>query len=337
MKSTARRLVLPALIGVGMLLAVPAKAEMIEEIVAEINGTIITSSELEAEEKMMIAEAFRRWSGTELEEQLEAMRESLLLQMVDRKILTDRAQLLYDMEKMREAFYLQFRESQKIETEEEFQRLLAQEGMTLDSLKDRLVEMFAPDEVRRFEVGGRVAASNEELEAFYSEHPDQFQQPGTVSLLEIVLLADTDEKRDARLPEATELLEKIRAGEDFGELAGEFSEAGTKASGGSLGTLKKEDLADHLNAVAWDLPVGETSGILETPFGLSLIKVVERTDDNMLTLDEVRTPLRNMLEEKKYQEDLEVFMVKARAEAEWCVRPKFRDQLVVESPECKEL
>ncbi len=92
-----------------------------------------------------------------------------------------------------------------------------------------------------------------------------------------------------------------------------------------------------MKEVAFTLPVGEISQILETSFGLCIVMVSERTEDRTLELEEIREPLRRMLEDRKYQADLEKFMIKARDEAEWCVRPKYHDRLTISSPECRQL
>ena len=320
----------------GLLLAGPApRAEIIEEVVAWVNGDVITKSDLEDEEQALVSEAYRRHTGAELDKQVEEIRENLLMQLIDRKILYHQAQRRYVMDQMKIAFYEQFKAQQKVEDDEEFERLLAREGMTVEDLKERLAEMFAPDEVIRYEVSSRIAVGDSEIEAYYNEHQEDLVIPGEVTLREIVFLADGEAAKEAQRAECEAALQRV-ATEDFGEVAKEVSEAGTRSTGGLLGPLKKGDLSGALKEVAFNLPVGEVSEILDMPYGLHILKIESRKEDGVPPLDEIRDRLRKALENRMYFEELGKFMEKARKEAEWCVKLNYRDRLSgAQSPECQ--
>lgn len=318
----------------------PSRAEMIEEIVAWVNGGIVTWTEYEEEEEMLVAEAYRQMTGEDLDTEVSRIRDGLLLQMIDRKILLNHAELLYNTERMTESFYEGFKqremERQGIDSDEEFERRLANDGMTVDDLKEKLLEMFAPDEVIRFEVGGRLAVSDTELQAYYDSHPKDFTVPAEVTIREIVLLAETEEQRQEQLTEALRILREVTNGASFAELAKESSESGTAATGGLLGPLKRGDLSPQLEAVAFEVPVGEVSQVLDMSHGYHLIVVESRTEDAVIPFDEIKDKLRLQLEDRQYFTDLREFMDQARTEAEWCVKPKFRKLLAIDSPECEE-
>jgi parvulin-like peptidyl-prolyl isomerase len=311
------------------LLASPAlRAEVIEEVVAWVDGDIITSSELEEEEQGMMAEAYRQFAGEELDEKVEQLRRDLLLGMIDRKILLHRAQIMFDTEQMGMVFYEGFKEQQGIDDEEELARALASEGMTIDDLKKRLTEMFAPEEVLRHEVGSRVGVTDKELQAYYDEHPDEFVVAEEVTIREIVLLADTEQAKSDRRAEAEEIRARAAAeGADFAEIATEVSEAGTAEAGGELGTLHRGELSEQLESQAFSLPVGEVSQVMEMPYGFHIILVVSRTEESIKPLEEVGDDLRRWLEDRKYFEERNEFLKKARAESEWCVKPEYADRL----------
>jgi parvulin-like peptidyl-prolyl isomerase len=305
----------------------PVHAEIIEEIVAVVDGDIITKSDFEEEEQMLISETYRNFAGEELDRQMREIREQLLMRLIDRKILLHKAEAMYDTEKMGEIFLDSFKQQQGITDDEELERALAREGMTLEDFTRRLIESFAPDEVIRYEVASRISVGDKELQAYYDGHPDEFLVPGEVTLREIVLLANSDARKQERRSEAEEVRRRAAAGEDFAELASQLSEAGTKEEGGLLGPLKKGELAEQLEALAFSLPVGEVSEIVETQHGLHIIKVDSRTDDALAALDDIREDLRRYLENLKTMEELQTFMEKARGEAEWCVKPNYADRL----------
>jgi parvulin-like peptidyl-prolyl isomerase len=324
-----------------LLLATPAiHAEVIEEVVAWVDGDIITSSELEEEEQGVMAEAYRQFAGEELDEKVEQLRRDLLLGMIDRKILLHRAQIMFDTDQMAKIFYEGFLQQQGIDDEEELARALAREGMTIDDLKKRLTEMFAPEEVMRHEVGSRVGVTDGELQTYYDEHPDQFVVKEEVTIREIVLLADSDQAKNERRAEATELRNRAAAeGADFAEIAVEVSEAGTAEAGGMLGPLHRGELSEQLEAQAFSLPVGEVSQVLEMPYGFHIIVVESRTEESLKPLEEVGDDLRRWLEDRKYFEERNEFLKKARDESEWCVKPAYADRLPAEfgDKSCRDL
>ncbi|MFO8175457.1 MAG: peptidylprolyl isomerase [Gemmatimonadota bacterium] len=94
---------------------------------------------------------------------------------------------------------------------------------------------------------------------------------------------------------AESLRERILAGESFPLLAGQFSQdQGSAIDGGDLGTFSRGQMAPQFEEAAFNLSVGEVSEVVETPFGLHLIKLEERIvppfEEN---LDEFRTQMRN--------------------------------------------
>jgi len=332
---------LPALLIVAV--TVPfatVQAEIFEEIAAEVNGDVITSSDLEEEEQQMIAEAYRRYTGEELDEQVKWLRENMLLEIIDRKIMLDRARAMFlDIDKVKQVYYEGFMESQDINSESEFETILEQEGMTVDEFKERLLELYAPEEVMRVEVSSRISVSDREIEDYYNQNVDNFVEEEAVAIREIVLLADTEEQKNARRAEADAIVERARAGEDFATLARELSESGTKDEGGLLGELKRGDLSTELEEVAFGIEVGDVAAPIETPYGFHILLVESKTGGEAKALDEIRDNLRVWLEDQKYREELQRFRLKMREEAEWCVKAKYQERMTpgIQAETCESL
>jgi peptidyl-prolyl cis-trans isomerase SurA len=305
------------------LLAVPtARAEIVEEIVALIDGDILTKSDYDEHEQEMVQDIYRRYTGAELDKAIEAIRTTLLMDLIDRKILVHRAGRMFDTERMKDVFYESFRDQQQVETDEELLDLIQGWGMDVDGLKSRLIDMFAPDEVVRFEVSSRISIADHEVDAYYAEHQEEFRHDDEAELREIVLMADDRSAKQARREE----VEKLHAGltaENFAQTATESSEAGTKAEGGHLGKIKRGDLSRMLEDVAFGLTPGAWSAILETPYGFHILYAENVQLGTVKPLEEVRDDLRVRLEDQRFEARLAEFMVKARGESEWCVKSKF--------------
>jgi len=314
----------------------PVQAEVLEEIVAYVDSDIITKTELDAEEQALVAETYRQYAGQELDRVLQERREGLLQILIDQKILLHRAVRQYDVARMGDVYLEGFRRQQEL-TDEEFQQILDNDNITEEELKEKLIEALAPADVKRIEVGGRVSVGDKEVEAYYAAHPDRFTTSGEVTLREIVLLADTDAKKETRRDEFSTVMERLST-EEFEAVARDVSEAGTAEEGGLLGPLKRGDLSEQLEVTAFSQPLDEVA-ILETPYGFHLLKIESRTEDQLATLDDVMEDVRTHLENETYVAKLNEFMERARAESKWCVRNNYMDRLPPLSPRrpCEQL
>ena len=155
-------------------LAPQARGEVVEEIVAWVDGDIITKSDLERQESDLIEAARQRYSGDELRRRLEAVRQTTLLNIIDHKILHHRGQQLWGSKEIEESYYRDFRQQQGL-SDEEFEQLLAQEGLTVERVKHLLSEQHVPDRVREHEVAASMPGIGDlEVRDYYDRHPDEF-------------------------------------------------------------------------------------------------------------------------------------------------------------------
>ena len=334
MKMHALRFTTPVLLLVGWLVApVATRAEMVEEIIGWVNGEIITLLDYEEELEYRMSDLYRRLAGEELDRAVEQARKTLLMDLIDEKILSQQARALgYDIDKLGDWLLEQFMRSNNINSAEELTKLMEQQGLTLEETKKQLLAKGLPGQVIQSEVHNRVSVGERELEAFYQEHLDVFRIDGEVTLREIVLLADKEDIKSELRPRAEEIWQRATSGEDFGELALEYSDAGTSENGGKFGPLKRSELAETLAEPAFMLPEGSVSDLMETPYGFHIIKVDSRIDDHLQTLQEVRDDLRRELRNRKFQQEFDVFIERVRAESEWCVKPKHKELLSVPLP-----
>jgi len=114
---------------------------------------------------------------------------------------------------------------------------------------------------------------------------------------------------------AGELRQRARSGEDFGELARQYSEdIGTAAEGGDLGWTSPGQTVPEFETAMADTPVDAISEPVRTEYGWHIIKVLERRNRDM-TEEAIRNRARNHLHERKYQQELEAWLQQIRDEA----------------------
>ena len=98
-----------------------------------------------------------------------------------------------------------------------------------------------------------------------------------------------------------------------------------------------DDMAERLREVAFSQPIGEVADPIERPYGWHIILVTARQDAAPQPVEESRLRIRDLLNRQRYRDELERYLMKAREEAEWCVKKAYRGRLNFESPECRVL
>lgn len=137
-----------------------------------------------------------------------------------------------------------------------------------------LVELY----VARYSGESAVEVTEAEIREFFEAQRAALQQrPATVTFKQILLTVQpSDSTLAAARSRAEELLERVRAGEDFAALATEFSQdPGSAEAGGDLGWFRRGLMVDEFDDAAFSLLEGGISDVVETDFGYHII-LVER-------------------------------------------------------------
>lgn len=140
-------------------------------------------------------------------------------------------------------------------------------------------------------VGSRISVTKDEVLNYYRDHLPDFRAPPSVEASHILL-------RDEKTAEA--ILDKIKAGEDFHELAKQYSIDLPRAlNGGSMGTLKKGETTPELDRALFSLGEGEISGIVPSPYGYHILKIEKIAPPEYQPYEDVKDDIQKMLVMKK--------------------------------------
>lgn len=309
--------------GLLLLLALlrPASAMIIDKVVAVVNQEVITLSELQEEVEPVLREITDQYVGAERDRRLREMEERLLKQLIDRRLQyqeAKRQKITVSPAEVTNAIE-DLKRKNKIETEQALQEALAREKLTLDHLRRNIEEELSISRLVTKEVRSKVIVGEEEIRAYYEKHREEKYRRSPEARIRHLLVAvpaDASAADRARArARAEEALALLRRGEDFAKVAARYSDGPTAATGGELGRMKKSDLAPELAAVAFQLPVGRVSDIIETPAGFNLIQVEERWTDPYRSLAEVREQIRNALVDEKSQSIYKEWLDGLRARA----------------------
>ena len=163
-----------------------------------------------------------------------------------------------------------------------------------------------------------VKITDEEMKKYYDEHKKDYYKD-EVKVSHILISTQDDngkevseaKKKDAK-KKAEEVLKKAKSGEEFSELAKEYSDdKGSASQGGDLGYISKGQMVKPFEDAAFSLKPGEISNIVETEYGYHIIKVYDKID-KQLTFDEAKNEIKSTLIEDKYTESIKDITNKAK-------------------------
>ncbi len=148
----------------------------------------------------------------------------------------------------------------------------------------------------------QVDVSDNEIQEYYNDHPAEFQNPKTVEARHILITVDQDaspEKVSEAKKRIETILQKAREGQDFAELAKQYSEGPSKDKGGYLGTFKRESMVEPFADKAFSMKPGEISDPVRTRFGWHLIKVEKVNEASTTPLTAAKDDIRKKLADER--------------------------------------
>jgi peptidyl-prolyl cis-trans isomerase SurA len=310
------------------------RADIIEQILVKVNGELFTKTDLETRQIAALRDLGQRLDpatanlgDAQLRQMLDDVTPQLIVNVVDEMLLVQRGRELgYRLGDEQFASILEsLRKENKIETEEQFQAALKQEGMTLADLRRNLERRMIVSQVERNEILGRIAVSEVEAREYYDAHRDEFTKPPTVTLREIFVTVPTEgnavnvAQDEAARDKANQIRERAIAGESFEKLAGEMSDAPSRANGGLIGPFNLAELSADLQKMVEGMQVGQISEPLRSTTGYQILKLESSTSAETLPFEQAREQISDQVFTDKRQVEYEKFLTRLRADAiiEW--------------------
>ena len=168
------------------------------------------------------------------------------------------------------------------------------------------------------EVVSKIEVSDEEVQKFYDEQKAQFQEPEQVQASHILIKVAPDASEEEKVA-AKEKIDKVLAlakeGQDFAELAKEYSEGPSKDNGGDLGFFPRGAMVKPFEDAVFAMDEGEISDVVETQFGYHIIKLTGKKDAHEVPFDEVKDRLQQGLIQQKSNAEVMAWVENLKAQA----------------------
>ncbi len=298
--------------------AFAAEPDVINGIAAIVNGDVITYSQVRdlsaPREKLLRSQ----YSGAELEKGLKEAREAALKDLIDRRLIIQ----AFQKEKFEIPNHFVEEQVRGIIKESfggdrnTFIKTLEAQSYSLGEFKQRETERMIVQAMRAKNVKRNPISSPTKVEEYYKKHRAEFTAKERVKLRMIMIPGHADTGQSATQKAlAEEVLGQLAGGAEFERMAQSYSEDGTRDVGGDWGWIERKTLATPLEKVAFNMPVGRISNIIEYGGNYYILKVEEREGGTTRSLAEARPEIEKKLLQEEAQDLQERWIAGLRAKA----------------------
>jgi peptidyl-prolyl cis-trans isomerase SurA len=303
----------------------------VEDIIARVNDQIITQSDYDRAMKEMDDEA--RQKGATLQ-QISLGHKDLLRSLIDQQLwlskgkelaITGETELIQRLNEIRKQYNL--------ETLEDLEKAAREQGVSFEDFKANIRNSIITQQVMRDEVGKRIQFTPGEVQRYFDQHKEDYNQPESVRLSEILIAvpaaADGSAPDDAALAsakaKADDLEAKLHQGGDFTQLAKSFSEGSTAAEGGDLGQYRRGALAKVLEDKTFALNSGQYTDPIRTKQGFVILKVVQHVPGGVQDFKNVEQEVEQSYYMSRMEPAIREYLTTMREQAYIDIKPGYAD------------
>ncbi len=304
----------------------PYPGSVVEQIVARVNDQVISTSDYDRAVQDLDQQAQQhQWT----EQQIYEQKQTLLRDLIDQQLLLSRGkeldisgetELIKQLDEMRKQNHL--------DSLDDLQKAAEAQGVSWEDFKANLRNHIIAQEVIRDEVGSHINISPSEIQNYYNEHKQDFDEPEQVRLSEILIpTADPDNATQVAEAKnkADEAEAKLKGGADFSAIAKSDSAGVTAANGGDLGEFRRGQLAKVLEDQTFDLKPGQYTEPIRTKQGYVILKVTDHTPGGIAPLNDVEPQIEDQIGMAKMQPALREYLTKLREAAYIDISPGYED------------
>ena len=290
-------------------------AEITNRIVATVNSDIITLHDLNVSIKRLTGLSAKDLQ-LKNEKEFYEIRRAILDNLVNEKITEQQIIKLgikVTAKDVDEAIEKVKRENNF--TQEELIYSLKLDGVTLKEYKDKIKKEIERFRLVNYEVKSKIVITEEDIKKYYQTHLKEYTEISKVRLARIFLRVrnPNDKEEIARVKSlGVEILQRIKQGHDFSEMAKTYSQGPAGPEGGNLGWIKASQLEPTLRKKIDKLSVGEHTDLDFAPSGFQIIKLAEEKKGGLKPFEEIRDAIYSKLFKEKVEKRYATWLNKLR-------------------------
>jgi len=283
-----------------------------------VNGEIITEFDIRREVANAFQIAREKYGDEGLQRKEREIISKGIDELIDRKILVQEAKkvVLADPEKA-EAIEKNLDAFVKGAVEEvgsvyKFYELAHKQGINPLKKRAELKDDLLIEEIMRDNVYRKIVITPKGIKRYYQEHTDEFSREGSLSFRHILLMFSKYKTKEDAKSAAEDIVNRLKNGEEFGDLAKEYSRGPHSDEGGLWGSDEVRDFRKDLVAKISNLKEGEISPIIDSSLGHHIFKIEEIIPSQTLTFQQAQSEIRNMLFRDEFVKKRKEYLKKLR-------------------------
>lgn len=331
-----------------VLVAVALRADnIVDEIIARVDDQIITRSDLE-KAKLANQDELKQRYPSDWQTKLTKAQADILRDLIDQQLLLERGKEMGITGETEVVKRLnQLRQQMNLASIDDLEKEAQKQGVSYEDFKEQIRVGAVTQQVIGQEVGGKLHISTEDVQDWYNKHQKELEGQEEIGLSEIMVatqparqnVEDKDKQTaapDKPLPEdpskvaeadakAQGLLEQLKKGAKFDELAKKSSDGPTASQGGMLGNFKRGELSKDLEEKTFALKPGETTGVIRTRQGFIILKVTGHRPAGVPPLKDVSDHIREAIYSERLEPAARAYLTKLREQAYIDIKAGFTD------------
>ena len=291
---------------------------IIDGIAAIVNGDIITYSQVRGLSMPRERLLRTQYHGEELEKQIQEARKLALKDLIDRQLIVQS----FHKEKFELPEHFVDQRIDDIIREDfggdrnTFIKTLQAQNYSLTEFKKNEMDKIIVAAMRSKNVKRITSVSPAKVMDYYKQHRSELTAKEQVKLRMIMIpTRAADGNQAAQKAIAEEILGKLADGAPFDRMAQMYSEDATRDSGGDWGWIDRKTLAPELEKVAFNLPPGRVSHVIELGTNFYILKVEEKRGGETPSFAKMRPEIEKKLIQEEEQKQQELWIAGLRQKA----------------------
>jgi peptidyl-prolyl cis-trans isomerase SurA len=291
-----------------------ARAEILDRVAAVVNGQPITLSEVQ---ERVAPELARLPSGPAGAEQRKTVIKQGLDQLIDEHLVASEASSLGVEVTDDEVQHLveQLAKQNNMDPNQ-FRDALAQQGLSLDTVKDSLRRQQLMVRLLQYKVKPRKVSDDEVRQVYAARNKDAEYEVRTRDIYIAVPETATPEQRAAAKAKADSAVQRLKGGQSFPVVARDLSDGPSAHEGGDLGYIRRGQMISAIEEAAFSLQPGQSSGLIQVPGGYHLVMVESKRKVEAKPLPEVMEQIRSELANESVMKEREHYLAQLRKTAQ---------------------
>ena len=314
-----------------VLLHAGGTGKVVDEIIARVNNDIITLSDYQKADAQMRQEAQQDCQGCAAEkinDMVAQGQKNLLRDLIDQSLLVQRAKdmgISADTDVIKRLDMI--RQQNQLPSMEALQKAVESQGISWEDYKQQMRNSLLQQKVIQQEVGPDIKIGQDEVKKYYDAHQNEFVKPEEVDLSTIFFSTEnkTPLEADAIKKKAEAIVQRLKAGEDFGKLAQKFSEGTTANEGGEVGVFKRGQLSPDIEKLVFAMKKGDSTDVLPAPNGLQILHVNEHFETGLQPLSKEENEIENDIYSQKIQPAMRKYLTQLRKDSYLVINSGYAD------------